>query len=31
MADTANELGALQRSMAEFPNIEPGDDFTGYA
>ena len=26
----AERLGALRRSMAEYPNVKPGEDFTGY-
>ena len=26
----AARLGALQASMAEYPNIEPGEEFKGY-
>jgi hypothetical protein len=26
----AKRLGALQRSMSEYPNVQPGQDFTGY-
>ena len=26
----AERLADLQRSMAEFPNIKPGQEFTGY-
>jgi hypothetical protein len=26
----AKRLGALQRSMSEYPKVQPGQDFTGY-
>jgi hypothetical protein len=26
----AQRLGALQQSKARYPNIRPGEDFTGY-
>ena len=29
--NVAKRLGALMQSAARYPNIKPGQDFTGYA
>jgi hypothetical protein len=30
LAPVAKRLGALQQSVARYPNIKPGEEFTGY-
>jgi arylsulfatase len=31
LAPVAARLGALQQSVARYPNIKPGEEFTGYS
>jgi hypothetical protein len=31
LAPVAACLGALQESFARYPNVKPGEEFTGYA